>query len=51
MKTLTIGEMENILGGGAAECRAVQALANTYARDGATDAQWDEWCDLYAKYC
>lgn len=51
MKTLTIEEMGNILGGGAAECKAVQAMADAYARDGATDAQWDEWCGLYDKYC
>lgn len=51
MKTLTIKEMENILGGGAAECKAVQALADAYEKVGATSDQWDEWADLYDKYC
>lgn len=26
-------------------------IADAYKRDGATDAQWDEWCDLFDKYC
>jgi len=51
MKTLTIKEMENILGGGAAECKAVQALADTYDREDATPEQWVEWLDLFDKYC
>ena len=51
MKTLTIKEMENILGGGAAECKAIQALADAYKKDGATSDQWNDWLDFYDKYC
>lgn len=29
----------------------ITILADAYKRDGATDAQWDEWCDLFDKYC
>lgn len=53
MKKLSFSEQSNILGGySAAECKAVQALADTYAKEGIHDDDaWDEWCDLYDKYC
>lgn len=51
MKKLLISEMENILGGEmSVDCKAFQALADAYIRDGATDAQWDEWCDSYSSH-
>lgn len=43
--------MEHVFGGQKSECAAVQALADAYMRDGATNAQWDEWCELYYKHC
>lgn len=47
MKKLEISEMEGVLGGMSVDCKALQALADAYAKDGATDKQWNEWCDAY----
>jgi len=43
--------MQKILGGFNAGCKAVQALADVYERDGATDAEWEEWDDLFYLLC
>lgn len=51
MRKLQLSEMEHVFGGQKSECAAVQALADAYMRDGATNAQWDEWCELYYKHC
>lgn len=29
----------------------ISTFADAFAIDGATDAQWNTWCDNYAKYC
>ncbi|GJG28419.1 hypothetical protein PRRU23_21190 [Segatella bryantii] len=47
MKKLEISEMEGVFGGMSVDCKALQALADAYAKDGATNRQWDEWCDAY----
>lgn len=47
MKKLGNSEIEGVLGGMSVECMALQALADAYQRDGATDKQWDDWCDAY----
>lgn len=47
MKKLEISEMEVVFGGMSIECKSLQALADTYAREGATNKEWDEWCDAY----
>lgn len=49
MKKLMISEMEEVLGGMSTVCKGLQALADTYARDGADDAAWEAWCDEYSK--
>ena len=51
MEKLQFLEMQKILGGFNAGCKAVQALADVYERDGATDAEWDEWADLFDLLC
>lgn len=53
MKKLLKEEMLNVLGGqrDEYECGKVQALADAYARDGASDAEWNKWAHDYACYC
>ena len=51
MKKLVLSQMMSVLGGQASECKAVQALAAALSEKHASDAEWDEWCALYDKYC
>ncbi|MCI1246456.1 MAG: hypothetical protein LKG14_03595 [Prevotella sp.] len=53
MKKLAKKEMEKVRGGqrNEYECGKVQALADAYARDGASEADWDKWARDYASFC
>jgi hypothetical protein len=52
MEKLSLKQLISIQGGrNEGLCGALQAQADAFARDGATDAQWDTWDDNYAKYC
>ena len=52
MKKLELSQLMCVLGGyRASECKAVQALAAELSEKMATDEEWDEWCELYDKYC
>lgn len=52
MEKLSLKQMVSIQGGhNASICAALQAEADAFVRDGATDAQWDESGDNFDKYC
>lgn len=41
-----------VLGGYRAyECETVQALAVALSEKVTTNHEWDEWCELYDRYC
>ncbi len=52
MEKIYFSEAALVMGGyNETGCKAAQALADAYQRDGASNEQWDDWSKFYDENC